>query len=81
MGDDTQIMSVAISVPEEWVESVSELKFPASTDARLQWLMDRNNDKGLDADERLELKALVEMSEELSLVRARAMQFLNRLPN
>lgn len=73
-------MSVAIPVPEEWIESVSELKFPASTDVRLQWLMDRNTEGVLSAEELQELEALGEMSEELSLVRARALAFLDRTP-
>lgn len=73
-------MATIIQVPEEWVESVSELKFPESTDHRMQELMDRNNEGSLTEEERSELEALVEISEELSLVRAKAFQFLSRNP-
>ena len=73
-------MSAAISVPEDWVESVSELKFPDSTNQRLQQLMDRNTEGELNPEERLELEALVEISEELSLVRATALELLKRDP-
>ncbi|MEM7013548.1 MAG: hypothetical protein AAF585_18910 [Verrucomicrobiota bacterium] len=59
------------------MKSVSQLKFPATTDQRLQLLMDRNTEGQLNADERLELEALVEMSEELSLVRAEALRLLD----
>jgi hypothetical protein len=42
--------------------------------------MDRNNEGQLNADELAELEALVEMSEELSLVRAEAIRLLGRKP-
>ena len=72
-------MSV-ISAPVDWVESVSELRLPLRSDRRLQELMDRNNEGELTADERAELESLVEVSETLSLVRARALQLLGRDP-
>lgn len=72
-------MSV-IAAPVDWVESVSELKLPPRLDRRLQKLMDRNNQGQLTARERSELASLVEMSEELSLVRAEALQLLGRKP-
>lgn len=71
-------MPDSISAPTEWIASISELKFPASTDHRIQVLMDRNNEGRLDAEERQELEALVDMSEELSLLRAQALRLLNR---
>ncbi len=73
-------MAETVQVSEEWIKSVTELTFPASTDHRLQVLMDRNNEGLLSTDEKLELKALAEMSEELSLVRAQAFRFLKRDP-
>lgn len=39
--------------------------------------MDKNTEGTLSADERTELEALVDMSEELSLVRAEALQLLD----
>lgn len=72
-------MSV-ISAPAEWVESVSKLKLPSRADRRLSELMDRNNEGQLNAGELAELEALVEMSEELSLVRAEAIRLLGRKP-
>ena len=72
-------MSV-ISAPVDWVESVSELRLPLRSDRRLQELMDRNNEGALTADERAELESLVEVSETLSLVRAKALQILGRDP-
>ena len=73
-------MSDTVTVPEEWIESVTELTFPESTDRRMQDLMDRNNQGALSAEERKELQALVAMGEELSLVRAQAFRFLHRDP-
>ena len=73
-------MSDVISAPEDWIESISELQFPESTDARLQTLMDRNNDGELTAEELKELTALVDLSEQISLVRAEAFHLLQRNP-
>lgn len=42
--------------------------------------MDRNNDGALTAKEREELEALVEWSEEISLIRAKALRLLGRKP-
>ena len=69
-----------ISAPVERVESVSELKLPPKSDRRLQELMSRNNDGRLTQAERAELESLVEVSETLSLVRARALHLLGRTP-
>lgn len=69
-----------VSAPADWVESVSELRLPPKADRRLQELMDRNNDGLLDERERAELEALVELSQTLSLVRARALHLLGRAP-
>ncbi len=69
-----------ISAPVDWVESVSELRLPPKTDRRLRELMDRNNEGLLDEAERTELESLVELSETMSLVRARALHLLGRNP-
>lgn len=73
-------MSTTIPVPQDWVESVTALKFPEPTDRRLQGLMELNNEGRLSPTEKTELEALVEMSEELSLVRAEAFRLLEREP-
>jgi len=69
-----------IAAPLNWVETVGKLHFPSKADRRLQELMDRNNEGLLDQSEREELEALVELSEELSLVRAEALQILGKRP-
>jgi hypothetical protein len=69
-----------IAAPADWVEYVSELRLPPKTDRRLQELMDRNNEGTLAANERAELESLVEVSETLSLARARALHLLGREP-
>ena len=73
-------MSSVISAPLEWVESVSSLKLPPRADRRLQELMDRNNEGQLSVTEHAELETLVELSESLSIVRAKAMHLLGREP-
>jgi hypothetical protein len=69
-----------IAAPLNWVEAVGKLRFPSKADRRLQELMDRNNEGLLDQSEREELEALVELSEQLSLVRAEALQILGKRP-
>lgn len=73
-------MSAVIEAPVEFFESLGTLRFPPKTDARLQELMDRNNDGLLADSERGELDALVELSETMSLFRAQALSYLRRSP-
>lgn len=69
-----------IAAPLDWVEAVSELKLPPKADHHLQELMDRNTEGTLTAQERADLESLVEVSEEMSLIRARALELLGRRP-
>ena len=73
MGDE-------IKAPRELAEEVAVVRLPPPTDARLQELMDRNNDGKLSQSERQELASLAAMSETLSLLRAKALHFLGRKP-
>ena len=59
---------------------MGNLRFPSKADHRLQELMDRNNEGHLQNSEREELEAWVELSEQLSLVRAEALQILGKKP-
>jgi hypothetical protein len=71
-------MNSVIAAPVDWIEAVSNLRLPAKADHHLQELMDRNNEGRLTDHEREELEALAELSEELSLVRAEALQILGK---
>ena len=73
-------MSSTIAASVNWVEAVGNLHFPSKADRRLQELMDRNNEGLLEPSEREELEALVELSEQLSLVRGEALQILGKRP-
>ncbi len=73
-------MDSVIAAPVDWIETVGNLRFPTKADRRLQQLMDRNNEGHLTDAERGELEALVELSEQLSLVRAKALQILGKRP-
>jgi hypothetical protein len=73
-------MSAIVEAPLAFIESVAALRLPAKADNLLQNLMDRNNNGALNATEREELEALVELSETLSLMRAQALQSLGRKP-
>jgi len=73
---------MAVDVPEsrEIAESVAELRFPVKADLRFRRLMDLNNEGLLTSDQREELESLVELSESLALIRAKAMHLLGRKP-
>jgi hypothetical protein len=71
-------MVAVIETPLELIESIAEMRFPPKTDARLQRLMDRNTNGELTAEERVELESLVELSESIALVRAKALRVLGR---
>ena len=74
-------MGATVAAPVEWVESVGELLLPSRANERLQQLMDRNTEGLLTDAERTEFEALVELSEQLSLVRAQALYLLGRTPS
>jgi hypothetical protein len=59
---------------------LADLRFPKKADAWLQGLMDRNTEGQLSPAERNELEALTELSESMSLFRAKALQLLGRKP-
>jgi hypothetical protein len=69
-----------IPAPVDWIEAVGNLRFPSKADHRLQELMDRNSEGLLQEAEKEELDALVELSEQLSLVRGEALQILGKQP-
>jgi hypothetical protein len=74
-------MSTVVQAPLDLVEAVASLRLPARTDRRLQTLMDRNTDGVLTPVEREDLESLVELSETISLLRARALHLLGRKPS
>ena len=73
-------MNSTIAAPVDWIKAVGNLRFPSKADHRLQELMDRNNEGLLQKPEKEELEALAELSEQLSLVRAEALQILSKQP-
>jgi len=73
-------MAAVVQAPLDLVEAVAALRLPARADQRLQTLMDRNNAGALTPAEREDLEALVELSETISLLRARALHLLGRQP-
>jgi hypothetical protein len=73
-------MATVVQAPLEMVEAVASLRLPPRADQRLQVLMDRNTNGALSPGEREELETLVELSENLALVRAKALHLLGRKP-
>ena len=73
-------MSAFLETPRELIESFAAVRLPPKTDALLQSLMDRNSVGQLQVHEREELEALVELSENLSLLRAKALLVLGWEP-
>ena len=73
-------MPEVMEAPVDLVEAIASLRFPPKADRQLQRLMDRNTEGLLSPEEKEHLETLVELSESLSLVRAQALQLLNRRP-
>lgn len=73
-------MTQVVQAPVELVEEVAGLRFPPAMDARLQDLMNRNTEGALSPQEKRDLESLVEMSEVLALLRAKALRVLDRKP-
>ena len=63
-----------------FVDDLTDIRFSPAMNARVQDLMGRNNDGALSAPEREELESLVDWSEQISLVRAKALQFMGKKP-
>jgi hypothetical protein len=74
------MMSAIVEAPIDLIETIANLRLPPQADGRLQSLMDRNNNGQLTPAEREELRELVEWSEDISLLRARALRLLGRTP-
>ena len=72
--------AVVVQAPLDLVEAIAALRLPAKADRRLQSLMDRNNEGVLTPAEREDLESLVELSEMIALLRARALHLLGRKP-
>lgn len=73
-------MPATIEAPASWIESIGDFRFPPETDRQLQNLMDRNTEGLLQPVEKEELAALAALSEEISLLRAQALQLLGKKP-
>lgn len=67
-----------VEAPIELITSIADLQFPQKIDTHLQTLMDRNTEGRLSESDRVELEALVELSETVSLLRAQALRALDR---
>ena len=70
-------MSIFIGAPVDLVEEVAHLHLPIHADQQLQNLMDANTNGQLTEAEKQQLEELVEWSESVSLLRARAGQLLS----
>lgn len=73
-------MNAVIQAPLDLMEAVASLRLPGKADEKLQELMARNNEGLLTLKEKEELEALVEWSENISLLRARALKLLGKKP-
>lgn len=69
-------MEAVVEAPLEPVESVAAMRFPAKADDRLRRLTDRNTNGQLSPAEKEQLEELVEFSEAIALVRAKALRVL-----
>ncbi len=69
-----------VEAPLELVEAFATFRFTPKADTLLQDLMGRNTEGQLTQSEREELEALVELSEQLAILRAQALRVLGRKP-
>lgn len=69
-----------LETPRELLESVASVRFPPKADARIQSLMDLHSRGLLQPIEKEELEGLVELSENLGLLRAKALHVLGLQP-
>jgi hypothetical protein len=74
------LMTNTLETPRQLVQSWANFRLPAKLNAQLQDLMERNNEGQLLPAETEQLEALVELSEELSLLKAQALQALGQRP-
>lgn len=74
-------MSTMMDAPVDLMEAVAHLRLPSLADQQLQNLMDANTNGLLTEPERQQLEELVEWSETVSLLRARAGQLLGERPS
>lgn len=68
----------AVSVPTDFLEQLAAMRLAPEADARIQALMDRSDEGRLTAEERAELAALASLSQQMSIIRARALLLLGR---
>jgi hypothetical protein len=66
--------------PKDALEEAAAMRFPCATDNRLRELMNANTEGRLTAKEKEELEALVQISEMISLAKAKALLALGRRP-
>lgn len=64
-------MSRTVEIPLDLLEEIAHLEFPSSTQEILARLMDKNNEGKLSGEEQIELQALVDLNEWLSLLKGR----------
>ena len=69
-----------IPTPKDYLETLANMKFSQESNARIHELMSRNTEGQLTPQERKELASLASSSEDMSLVRARALLLLGRKP-
>lgn len=73
-------MSATIDAPVDLMKAIARLRLPPQADRHLQDLMDANNNGALTELQREALAELVEWSESISLLRARALHVLGEQP-
>ena len=74
-------MPTTINAPVDLMEEVAHLCLPALADQQLQCLMDANTNGQLTDAQRQQLEELVDWSESISLIRARAWKLLDERPS
>ena len=69
-----------VPTPKDFLEYLADMRFSPEANARIQDLMDRNNEGLLSPQEREVLATLASLSQDMSIVRSRALMLLGRKP-
>lgn len=65
-------MSITIETPVELLREMAQFEFPPSTQEKLNQLMEKNTEGNLTEPEKKELRALVDINERVSIIKAQA---------
>lgn len=74
----SHFLDCLIEIPAGFLEEMAAFQFPPSIQEQIAKLMDKNTEDQLSKDEHKELRALVDLSESVSIMKGRAKLLLHQ---